>query len=210
MTTQIQITTIKPTLGLSVSFQPRTKEGEEKKPEVFASYALPEIISSIINPDLAIFASRAYRNAVLELLKDTLKAGKDSFVIPAIAEIFPESTKREFTVTKEAISEWFDSYAAPLLTGAIASKGNLPVDSVAVVKKVIKYKELMLAIAKRGDPMKQEDIDAAIRVLGLLSASNTSHAYTDNVAQGIAKMQEKLNAYLAGNTEDDGLGEDDF
>jgi hypothetical protein len=60
----------------------------------------------------------------------------------------------------------------------------------------------MLAIASRS-LMQQDEIDSAIRVMELVANSGKSHAYTDNVATGISRKQDKLNAYLAGKQDDD-------
>lgn len=206
----LTVTTIKPTSGLSVSFKPRSKEGEAEKLEVFASYFLPEAITSISNQEVLGFASRAYKASMLDLLKQAVKETKETIAIPSISDLYPESTKREFTVTKEALINWFESFADKILSAAISAKAGLPADSVKVVKKVLQYKELILALAKRGDPMKQEDIDSVIRVLGLIDSSSTKHEYTDNVAQGVAAMQEKLDRYLAGKQEEEELEEIDF
>ena len=206
----LTITTIKPTSGLSVSFKPRSKEGEAEKLEVHASYFLPKVLAAISNQELVGFASRAYKASMLDLLKQAVKDAKETIAIPSLSELYPESTKREFTVTKEALINWFDSFADKILSAAISAKAGLPADSVKVTKKVLQYKELILALAKRGDPMKQEDIDAVIRVLGLIDASGNNHHYTDNVAQGVAVMQEKLDRYLAGKQEEEELEEIDF
>lgn len=201
---KLTITTIKPTSGLYASFQPRSKEGEEKKPEVFASYEIPACLSGINNDDARAFAIRAYGFAVAELLKAAVKDGKPEFSV-AFPELFGE-TKREFLVTKKDLEAWIDNFASGIISAALVAKSGLPADSVKIVKKVLAYKALLLEIASRSIMM-QEQIDSCIKVLSLIAESGKTHAYTDNVAEGLSRKQDKLNAYLAGNQQDE---EDDL
>lgn len=198
---QAQITTIKPTSGFFTSFQPRSKEGEEKRSEIHAVFSLPMQIESIGNVELKGFAIRAYCNAVNSLLRDAVKAGQAEFTIPAIAELFSEA-KREFLITKPELLAWINSFALPIISAAIATKSGLSLDSVKVVKKAIAYRELLLLIASRSIMM-QEQIDSCLKVLELVTASGKTNDYSDNVIQAIARKQEKLNDYLAGNADDE-------
>jgi hypothetical protein len=199
---QITITTIAPTSGLFTSFQPRSKEGEAKKLEVFASYSLPVAFESIVNDEIKSFCQRALASEINSLMRDAVKSGKSEFQLPAISELFAE-TKREFLITKKDLEAWVDTFAAPILSAAISSKASLHIDSPKVVKKVIAYKELLLQIASRSI-MDQDDIDSCIKVLALVESK--PNAYTDNVSEALARKQEKLNEYLAGkadNADDD-------
>lgn len=196
-----QITTIKPTSGLYTSFQPRSKEGEEKRAEIYATFSIPALLESIANDEVKAFAIRAYQNAVNALLREAVKAGKPEFTIPELGELFAEG-KREFLITKPELLEWLNSFALPIVSAAIATKSGLSVDSVKVVKKAIAYRELMSLIASRSIMM-QEQIDSCIKVMELVTASGKQNAYSDNVIQAIARKQEKLNDYLAGNEDDE-------
>jgi len=200
------ITTISPSVSaemLMTSFQPRSKEGEEKKLEVFASFSIPVAFNSLLDSDLKAYCIRSYCNAVNLLLRDAVKEGKPEFAIPPIASLYAE-TKREFLITKKDLEAWLDGFAMPIISAAISLKGNLHIDSPKVVKKALAYKEIMLGISSRSI-MNQEDIDSAIRVLELVvtaSAANGNgngkeHPYTDNVAQGIERKQGHLNEFLA-------------
>lgn len=208
---KISVTTIKPTSGLFVSFTPRNEKGTaeaDKKPECHASYSLPESFSLIQNPEIAGYLARSYKHYVYESLKAAVKINADSFSLAPVSEIYPETTGRTFTVTKGDLESWFDSFASAILTAAISSKLALPADSVKVVKKVIEYRKLTLALASKGNPMAQDDLDAVIRFLGLIAASGKEHSYTDNVAQGAAKMQHKIDGFVE--PEEDIIGDDDF
>jgi hypothetical protein len=193
------ITTIQPTSGLFTSFQPRSAEGAEKKLEVFATFSEPTEFSMLTNADLKAFCIRAYGNAVNGLLRIAAKAGHAEFPLPSIAEMYAE-TKREFLITKKDLEAWLDNFALPIIAKAISSKSGLHIDSPKVVKKVIAYKELMLAIASRSI-MQQEEIDSCLKVLELVD--NVPNEYTNNVSEALGRKQEKLNDKLAGINDDD-------
>lgn len=198
---QIQVTTIKPVSGLFVSFKPRSKEGQPEKQEVFAAFSLPALFDAIQHQEVKGFLIRAFSNAVLDCLKQTVKDGKESFTVPALSELYAE-TKREFLITRKDLESWLDGFCLPLVSAAIAAKAGLHIDSPKVVKKAIAYKETMLQLASRS-LMQQDEIDSAIRVMELVATSGKDHSYTDNVAQAIERKQAKLNDYLAGKQEDD-------
>lgn len=206
MSSLIQITTITPTSGLYTSFQPRSKEGEAKKLEVFAAFSLPNAFETIANSEIKAFCQRALASEINSLMRDAVKAGKSEFAMPAISEMFAE-TKREFLITKKDLESWIDTFASPILSLAISTKASLHIDSPKVVKKVIAYKELMLSIASRSI-MTQEDIDSCIKVLALVESK--PNAYTDNVSEALARKQEKLLAHLAGKSDADELDDIDF
>lgn len=197
MSANIIITNIKPTNGLFASFQPRSKEGEEKRQPVFAAYELPVQIANAPDSDLRTFAVRAYDMAVTSLLKDALKDGKAEFTVPGIANLF-EPAKREFLITRKDLEAWIIECAMPCICAALSAKSGLHIDSPKIIKKAIAYKEILLSIAGRSI-MGQADIDASIRVLELVAAlpEDKQHSYTDNVAQGIERQQTKLNEFLA-------------
>lgn len=195
------ITTIRPTAGLFTSFQPRSKEGEEKRSEVFAIFSIPASLESIANPELKGFAVRAYGNAVNSLLRDAVKAGQAEFTIPQISELYAE-TKREFLITKPELLNWINDFALMLISSAISIKAGLHIDSPKVVKKAIAYRELLLLIASRSIMM-QEQLDSCLKVMELVMASGKENSYSDNVIQAIARKQEKLNEYLSGNQDSD-------
>lgn len=202
MSQNITITTIAPTSGLFTSFQPRSKEGEAKKLEVFASYHLPAAFELITNSEIKSFCQRALGAEINSMMREAVKSGKSEFILPEISALFAE-TKREFLITKKDLEAWIDTFAAKILSAAISAKSCLHIDSPKVVKKVIAYKELLLAIASRSI-MNQDDIDACIKVLALVESH--PNAYTDNVSEALARKQEKLNDYLAGkadNADDD-------
>lgn len=195
-----QITTIAPTSGLFTSFQPRSKEGEAKKLEVFATYQEPLAFSQLLDAELKAFCIRAYGAQVNLFLREAAKNGHSQFPLPAISEFFAE-TKREFLITKKDLEAWLDSFALPIISKAISSKSGLHIDSPKVVKKAIAYRELMLSISSRS-LMQQEEIDSALKVLALVDA--VPNAYTNNVAEALGRKQEKLNDKL------NGLGDDDL
>lgn len=201
MSNQIQVTTIRPTSGLFVSFKPRSKEGQPEKQEVFASFSLPALFDAIQQQEVKGFLIRAFSNAVLDCLKGAVKDGKESFSIPALSDLYAE-TKREFLITRKDLESWLDGFCMPLVSAAIAAKASLHIDSPKVVKKAIAYKETLLQLASRS-MMQQDEIDSAIRVLELVANSGKDHAYTDNVAQAIERKQAKLNDYLAGKQDDE-------
>ena len=196
------ITTVKPTAGFFASFSPRAKEGEEKRSTVFAAFSLPTAILSIAsNEELSRFAVAAYTQCVSDCLRDALKAGKAEFAVPSLAECYASSGK-EYLITKPELADWIKSFAEPIITAALAAKSGLPVDSVKVVKKAIAYRDLLLLIASRSI-MLQEQIDNAAKALEVLAASGKVNSYTENVIEGLARKQVKLNEYLAGATEDE-------
>ena len=199
MSITLQITTIKPTFGNWVSFKPRNKEGEQEKPEAFVTFDWPSEINQIQNVSLRTFAANAYRFALTELLKETVRNARDSVSLPALNEFFAQ-TGREFLITKKDLEDWLDGFALPLISAAISAKSGFHADSPKVVKKVLAYRELMLAISSRSI-MSQEQIDSSIKVLELVAASGKSHSYTDNVAQGIERKQSKLNDWLNGQSD---------
>lgn len=201
MSNQIQVTTIRPTSGLFVSFKPRSKEGQPEKQEVFASFSLPALFDAIQHTEVKGFLIRAFSSAVLDCLKGAVKDGKESFSIPALSELYAE-TKREFLITRKDLEAWLDGFCMPLVSAAIAAKAGLHIDSPKVFKKAIAYKETMLQLASRS-LMQQDEIDSAIRVLELVANSGKEHGYTDNVAQAIERKQAKLNDYLAGKQDDE-------
>lgn len=197
------VTTIKPASELYVSFKPRSKEGMPEKPEVFAAIDYPAAIANIANPDLAAFAKRAWHFAVLDSLKDAVKEGKQEFTL-SMETCFAEA-KREFLITKKDLEAWIDNFALPIISAALAAKAGLHIDSPKVVKKAIAYKELLLLISSRSIMM-QDQIDSCLKVAALITETGKEHPYSDNVWTGIARKQEKLNAYLAGKDDED----DDF
>lgn len=201
MSQQIQVTTIRPTTGLHVSFKPRSKEGQPEKQEVFATFSLPALFDAIQQQEVRGFLVRAYGNAILDCLRQAIKEGKESFTLPALSDLYAE-TKREFLITRKDLEAWLDGFCMPLVSSAIAAKASLNIDSPKVVKKAIAYKETMLQLASRS-LMQQDEIDSAIRVLELVANSGKDHVYTDNVAQAIERKQAKLNDYLAGKADDD-------
>lgn len=200
-----QITTIKPVASSMpfVSFKPRSKEGEAEKPECFVSYDLPESFASLHDASLSGFLSRAYAAAMTALLRDAIKAGKDSVHFDGMDNLFATG-KREFLITKPDLLAWINDYALPILTAAIALKANLHIDSPKVVKKGIAYRDQLLCIASR-QIMSQEAIDSALRVCELLDSSGKPNAYTDNVLEAIARKQTKLDEFNANgdDSEDD-------
>lgn len=199
----ITVTNIKPTSGLFTSFQPRSKEGEEKRPACFAVYETPAALSALPDGEVKAFAYRAYESVITDCLRDAVKAGKAEFSAPALSACFVSEGK-EYLITAKDLKEWLSSYALEIIYGAIASKAGLSADHVKVVKKGNAYAEKLEMIASRS-LMMQDDIDAAARVLELLENNGKNHPYTDNVIQGLGRKQEKLAAYLAAN---DGLADD--
>lgn len=196
------ITTIKPSSGYFAAFSPRAKEGEEKRSTVFAAFSLPASISALdSNGELARFAIAAFTDCVADCLRDALKAGKAEFAVPSLAECFASSGK-EYLITKPELAEWIKTFADPIITSALAAKSGLPADSVKVSKKAIAYRDLLLLIASRSI-MLQEQIDNAAKALEVLAASGKVNAYTENVIEGLARKQVKLNEYLAGASDDD-------
>lgn len=194
------VTTIKPTAGLFVSFKPRSKEGQAEKLEIFASYEMPAEIANLHDGALRTFAFRSYGAYVLECLKDAVKDSRQEFTHSL--ESAYEPAAREFLITRKDLESWFDSFAAGIIAAAISAKTSLHIDSPKVVKKVIAYKEIMLAIASRS-LMLQDQIDTALRVMALIDESGKQHAYTDNVLTGIVRKQDKLNAAATGTDEDE-------
>lgn len=189
----LSITSIKPSNGLFATKNFKTKEGEEKKASLYASYALPAEFESLLNSDLKAFCIRAYGEAMDSALDQAVKLGKESFSQLSLAECF-ESGKREFLITKKDIQEWLDSFAYAVISAAIATKANLHIDSPKVVKKANQYAEIMLSLSARG-LMTQNDIDAAIRVMSLLDDSGKSNSYSDNILTGITRKQAQLDAF---------------
>lgn len=201
------ITTIKPTAGLYVSFAPRSKEGEEKKPEVFALLDLPPAIANLPDGELRTFAVRAYGFSATEALRLALKEGQQEFIVPGIAEAFAPKEGKEYLITRKDLESWLTDYALPIIESAIAAKAGRPVTDVKVVKKALSYKDILLGLTSRSI-MKQEDIDSIIRTLTMLESTGKSHTYSENVAKATARKQEQLDAFMAsGNeeAEDDGL-----
>ncbi len=208
MNANLTITSIKPTAGFFASKDFRAKEGEEKKQSLFASYEMPAEITSLHDSELKAFAIRAFGAAMDIALDKAIKDGKtEAFEMPSLADCFI-ATKREFLLTKANLMPWID-FAIPVISAAIAAKASLHIDSPKVVKKALAYKETLLALASRS-VMKQEDIDACIKVCGLLEETGKKHDYTDNVLQGIVRAQDKLNAFLANGAQDDDGDELDF
>ena len=199
MSASAQITTIAPTNGLFTSFKPRSKEGEQEKPECFASFDLPQEFTGLLNADLKAFCIRAYAAQVNLFLRSAVKAGQDKFPLPPLCGFFAE-TKREFLITKKDLEEWLDSFALPIVSRAISAKAGLHPDSPKVVKKALAYRELMLSISSRSI-MGQEEIDSCTKVLALVDA--VPNAYSNNVAEALGRKQEKLNAKLNGINDDD-------
>lgn len=202
------LTTIKPTLGRSIEVAVRNKEGEAKKPNLFVSYHMLPELEAIANDDIRAFAFRAYEFAVWQAANKARKDGKESFPAPSLAECF-EATKREFLITKEALSAWLADFSMPILHAAIASKLSLPADSVKVVKRGMKYQEAFMLLARRGNIMCQDEIDYCIKALEVIDATGKENSYTDNISTALSKEQEKLNAFLARGAEED-EDEEDF
>ena len=200
------ITTIKPTSGLFVSFAPRTKEGEEKRPEVFAAISLPPAIANLQDGELRTFAVRAYSFAASEALRLATKEGQSEFIVPGIAEAFAPKEGKEYLITRKDLEAWLVDYALPIIEAAIAKKAGRPANDVKVVKKALGYKDILLGLTSRSI-MKQDDIDAVIRTLTMLESTGKSHPYSENVAKATARKQDQLDAFLAdgAETEDDDL-----
>lgn len=193
MSVNLSITSIKPTSGLFATKNFKTKEGEDKKLPVFASYAMPVEFESLLNSELKAFCIRAYGEAMDSALDNAVKLGKESFEQLSLSECF-ESGKREFLITKKDIQEWLDSFAYAIISAAIATKAGLHIDSPKVVKKANQYAEIMLSLSARG-LMTQNDIDAAIRVMSLLDDSGKTNSYSDNILTGITRKQAQLDAF---------------
>lgn len=194
------ITTIKPVSSDNfVSFKPRNKEGEAEKQEVFAAVIIPTAIEEMTAGELKAFAIRAFNECCISALRNALKEGKEEFTIPSLSECFASSGK-EYLITAKELKEWIYSFAVRIISAAIATKAGLSADSKAVIKKANKYAEVLEKIAGRS-MMFQDDIDSCIKVCELLMAQGETHSYTENVIKGIARKQDKLNAYLAGKSE---------
>ena len=196
----LPITTIQPVSSSSyVSFKPRSKEGEEKKPEVYVSYSLPTALENMPDSEIKAFAIRAYESCLSELIRLALKDGKESILQPSLAECFTRA-KKEYLITKADLQEWI-SKIIKIIQGAIASKAGLPLDNAKVIKKAEAYSELLIKLSSRS-LMMQDEIDACIKVLTLIT-DNINLPYSENVAEAIARKQEKLNEYLSGKSESD-------
>lgn len=198
---QALITTIKPTSGNFASFSPRAKEGEAPRSTVYAAFALPSAISNCTDAELVRFATAAFSICVSDCLRDALKAGKPEFSVPSLAECYA-STGKEYLITKPDLTAWLKDFAEPILAAALAAKSGLPVDSAKVVKKAIAYRDLLLLIASRSI-MLQEQIDSCAKALEVIAASGRINSYTENVIEGLARKQEKLNDASLDDDEDD-------
>ena len=208
MTTTLSFTTIKPSdSSLSVCFPQRSKEGEAEKPSLYATFFLPAQIESIANDEIKSFCIRAYSEAVKQTGDKARKEGLSEFHMPALSELFVKTGKREFTITRKGITDWLESFALSIISSAISAKSSLHIDSPKVVKKALKYAELIQSLTSR-EIMSQDDIDSCLRVVELIVSSGKDHTYTDNIIQGIAKMQAKRTAKDNGaddEEDDDGL-----
>lgn len=194
MSKTIQFTTIKPSdSSLFCTYPQRSKEGEEEKPSLYATFFIPAVIESIQNEEIKSFCMRAYAEAVKQTGDKARKEGLSEFRMPALDELFVKTGKREFTITRKGIIEWLESFALAIISAAISAKSSLHIDSPKVVKKALKYAELIQALASR-EVMSQDDIDSCLRVVELIVSSGKDHTYTDNIIQGIAKMQAKRTA----------------
>jgi len=198
MSKSIQITTITPNAiqgqGIA-SFKPRTKEGMPERPACHISYSYPSELSLINNDELRAFSLRAYDFAMEEALKAAVRDNKDSLEQLALDDCFL-ATKREFLLTKADLTKWADTFALPIIAQAIAAKAGLHAESPKVIAKCKAYKDSILALSAR-TLMQQQEIDALIKVVSLIADQPISNAYTDNVAQGIARKQERLHNWLA-------------
>lgn len=196
----LQITTIQPVSSSSyVSFKPRSKEGEEKKPEVYVSYSLPTALESMGNSDVKAFAIRAYDSCLSELIRLALKDGKEFITQPSLSECFTKA-KKEYLVTKADLQAWI-SNIIHIVQAAIAGKAGLSIENAKVVRKAEAYSDLLLRLSSRS-LMMQDEIDSCIKVLDLIT-EKINLPYSENVAEAIARKQDKLNEYLEGKTESD-------
>ena len=203
MTAKLNLTTIQPTAAsaLFVTINQRSKEGEAEKPKLYVEFSLPEVLESIANTEVKAFAMRAYAEAVRQAANTARKDGLDNFTMPAIGELFSISNKREFLLTKKDVQKWLDDFAYAIIQAAISAKGNLNPDSPKVIKKTNQYQEILLGLTSR-QIMTQADIDNCLRVCELLANSGKDHPYTDNVVQGIARAQKKLDDFLSNGSND--------
>ena len=198
MSKSIQITTITPNAiqGAAIaSFKPRTSEGMPERPACHIQYSLPAEFSLIANDSIRSFAIRAYEHAMELALKSAVRDNKDSLEQLALDDCFL-ATKREFLLTKPELTKWADTFALPIIAQAIAAKAGLHAESPKVIAKCKAYKDSILALSAR-TLMQQQEIDALIKVVSLIADQPVSNAYTDNVAQGIARKQERLSEWLA-------------
>lgn len=203
------ITSIKPTAGHFAVKNFKSKEGEEKKPSLYVSFEMPSEFASLLNSDLQAFCMRSYSEAMTVALDNACKDNKESMQALSLAECFV-AAKKEYTVTRKDIKEWLDTFAYAIINAALAAKAGLHVDSPKVVKKANKYSELLLELSARGKPMDQESIDSCLRVMEVIDKSGLKNDYTDNVLQGIVKMQNKLDAFLASGQQDEEDDDLDF
>ena len=198
MSAQLQITTIAPSAiqgqGIA-SFKPRTKEGMPERPACHISYSYPAELALINNDELRAFSLRAYDFAMEEALKAAVREDKAEFAPLSLADCFL-ATKREFLLTKAELTKWADTFALPIIANAIAAKAGVHPESPKVIAKCKAYKDSILALSAR-TLMQQQEIDALNKVAALVSEQDKQDAYTDNFVQGIARKQERLNAWLA-------------